>query len=132
MKALFLSLVIALAAEAPLDNAEEEARAQALMRELRCVACENEPVSQSAAPIAEDMRARIREMVGEGSTDQEVRDWFESRYGEFVLFRPKGNSLSGALLWIGPFALLGVGGLIGILTARRKRTVAQQIEAEDV
>ena len=120
MKALFLSLVIALAADVPLDNQAEEARAQALMRELRCVACENEPVSQSAAPIAEDMRMRIREMVGEGSTDQEVRDWFESRYGEFLL------------LWVGPFFLLAIGALIGFLTARRKRTVVDQIEPEDV
>ena len=102
------------------------------MRELRCVACENEPVSQSAAPIAEDMRMRIREMVGEGSTDQEVRDWFESRYGEFVLFRPKSNNLSGLLLWVGPFFLLAIGALIGFLTARRKRTVVDQIEPEDV
>ena len=131
MKALLLSLVIALAADVPLDNPAEEARAQALMRELRCVACENEPVSQSAAPIAEDMRTRIREMVGEGATDQEVRDWFENRYGEFVLFRPKGNNLSGVLLWAGPFLLLAIGGLIGVLTARRKRTVVEQIESED-
>ena len=132
MKALLLSLVIAMAADVPLQDPAEEARAQELMREIRCVACENEPVSQSAAPIAEDMRERIREMISEGSTDQQVRDWFESRYGEFVLFRPKGNSLSGALLWIGPFALLAIGGLIGFLTARRKRTVARDIEAEDV
>jgi cytochrome c-type biogenesis protein CcmH len=132
MKALLLSLVIALAADVPLDDPAEEARAQALMRELRCVACENEPVSQSAAPIAEDMRTRIREMVGEGSTDQQVRDWFESRYGEFVLFRPKGRGISGTILWLGPFLLLAIGASIGFLTARRKRADESQIESEDV
>ena len=131
MKALMLSLVLAMMADVPLDDPAEEARAQALMRELRCVACENEPVSQSAAPIAEDMRERIREMVGEGSTDQDVRDWFESRYGEFVLFRPKGQGFSGAILWIGPFLLLAGGALIGFLTARRKRADAAGIESED-
>lgn len=132
MKALLLSLVIAMMADVPLDDPAEEARAQALMRELRCVACENEPVSQSAAPIAEDMRTRIREMIEEGASDQEVRDWFESRYGEFVLFRPKGRGFSGAILWGGPFLLLAVGGVIGFLTTRRRRTDAAGIEPEDV
>ena len=131
MKAVLLSIVIAMLADVPLDNPAEEARAQALMRELRCVACENEPVSQSAAPIAEDMRARIREMIVEGSSDQEVRDWFESRYGEFVLFRPKGRGLSGMLLWAGPFLLLVIGAAIGFVTTRRKRTDAAAIESED-
>jgi len=131
MKALLLSVMIALATDAPLQDPAEEARAQSLMRELRCVARDNEPVSQSAAPIAEDMRARIRDMIGEGSSDQEVRDWFESRYGEFVLFRPKGRGLSGAVLWIGPFLLLVVGAVIGLLTARRKRADSARIESED-
>ncbi|MEZ5945932.1 MAG: cytochrome c-type biogenesis protein [Hyphomonas sp.] len=133
MKALILSLMIALAADIPLEDPAEEARAQALMREVRCVACENEPVSQSAAPIAEDMRARIREMILEGSSDQEVRDWFESRYGEFVLFRPKGQGLSGFLLWGGPFLLLLAGLLIGWRTVRnRPAAVRAEIESEEV
>ena len=132
MKALILSLVLAMMADVPLDDPAEEARAQSLMREIRCVACENEPVSQSSAAIAEDMRERVREMIREGSSDQEVRDWFESRYGEFVLFRPKGRGLGGVLLWAGPFLLLGLGAVIGVLTARRRRTELPKIESEDV
>lgn len=132
MKALLLSLVLAMMADVPLDNPAEEARAQALMREIRCVACENEPVSQSSAAIAEDMRERVREMIREGSSDQEVRDWFESRYGEFVLFRPKGSGPGGMLLWAGPFLLLAAGAAIGFLTARRRRSEASGIESEDV
>lgn len=131
MKALLLSLVIAMMADVPLDDPAQEARAQSLMRELRCVACENEPVSQSAAPIAEDMRTRIREMIEQGASDQEVRDWFESRYGEFVLFRPKGRGFSGAILWGGPFLLLAIGGVIGFVTTRRRRTDAAGIESEN-
>ena len=131
MKALLLSLVIAMMADVPLADPAEEARAQALMRELRCVACENEPVSQSSAAIAEDMRARVREMIREGASDQEVRDWFESRYGEFVLFRPKGQGLSGAVLWVGPFLLLAAGAAIGLLVSRRKQADAGSVESEE-
>ena len=131
MKALLLSFVIAMAADVPLQDPAQEARAQELMREIRCVACENEPVSQSAAPIAEDMRERIREMISEGSTDQQARDWFASRYGEFVLFRPKGRGLSGLVLWGGPFLLLLAGGLIGWRAVRRRPAEAAGIESED-
>src|SRR5690606_10017992 len=107
MKALLASVLIAFAASAPLEDPAEEMRAQALMREVRCVACENEPVSQSSAPIAEDMRTRIREMVAEGATDAEIRNWFVSRYGEFVLFRPLARDPASWLLWAFPFILLG-------------------------
>jgi cytochrome c-type biogenesis protein CcmH len=124
-------LALTCAAQA-LDNPAEEARAQALMRELRCVACENEPISQSSASIAEDMRARVRVMVGEGASDDEVRDWFESRYGEFVLFRPKGKGLEGLVLWGTPFGLLLVGGLIAFGVARRRQSGAEAVAPEDV
>jgi len=128
---LFCAAMLALLTEAPLANAAEEARAQRLMREIRCVACENEPVSQSSAAIAEDMRVRIREMIAEGASDKDVRDWFVSRYGEFVLFRPPASDPSGWLLWGLPFALLIAGASAGLALARKARASSAEIEAED-
>ena len=122
----------ACAEDVALDNPNEEARAQALMRELRCVACENEPISQSSAPIAEDMRARVRVMIEGGASDTEVRNWFEDRYGEFVLFRPKSDSLSGWVLWGTPFALLVFGGLIGLVVARSRKASVEPVKPEDI
>ena len=132
MKALLASVLIAFAASAPLEDPAEEMRAQALMREVRCVACENEPVSQSSAPIAEDMRTRIREMVAEGATDAEIRDWFVSRYGEFVLFRPPARDPASWLLWAFPFILLGAGAGLGIVLAMNAKRKTGEVEAEDV
>ena len=131
MKAMFASILIAFAARAPLDDPDQELRAQALMREVRCVACENEPVSQSSAPIAEDMRTRIREMVAEGATDAEIRDWFVSRYGEFVLFRPPARDPASWLLWALPFILLAAGASIGIVFAANAKRKTGEVEAED-
>ncbi len=131
MKAMLASILIAFAAGAPLDDPDQELRAQALMREVRCVACENEPVSQSSAPIAEDMRTRIREMVAEGATDAEIRDWFVSRYGEFVLFRPPARDPASWLLWGLPFILLAAGASIGIVFAANAKRKTGQVEAED-
>ncbi|MCL4143570.1 UNVERIFIED_CONTAM: hypothetical protein GTU68_048737 [Idotea baltica] len=101
------------------------------MRELRCVACENEPISQSAAPIAEDMRDKVRELIGDGASDEEVRAWFASRYGEFVLFRPTTSSAGGWLLWGAPFVLLLLGAGIGFGLSRKRGAVGD-VEAEDV
>ncbi|MEL6257655.1 MAG: cytochrome c-type biogenesis protein CcmH, partial [Pseudomonadota bacterium] len=77
------ALLAAVLLDTPLTDADQEARALALMREIRCVACENEPVSQSAAPIAEDMRARIRELVADGKTDAEIRHTGQRTNREF-------------------------------------------------
>ncbi len=132
MKTLLAAAFIALLAETPLADPAAEARAQNLMREIRCVACENEPVSQSSAAIAEDMRVRIRDMVNEGATDSEVREWFVSRYGDFVLFRPPARNASDWLLWGLPFALLATGVATGLFLARKAGSKAPEIEAEDV
>jgi cytochrome c-type biogenesis protein CcmH len=75
--------------ETPLADPALEARAQALGAEIRCVVCENEPVSRSNAPMAIDMRRAIRARVAAGDDDDQVREYFAERYGEFVLLRPR-------------------------------------------
>jgi cytochrome c-type biogenesis protein CcmH len=117
-----LLMAFQLAADTPLTNPRDEARAQALMREIRCVVCENEPVSQSTADIAVDMRRVIREQVEQGQSDSAVRKFFSEKYGEFVLFRPSVTG-AGLLLWAFPFVLLaGVGGWLafGAFSKRRR------------
>jgi cytochrome c-type biogenesis protein CcmH len=112
-----LVFLIAAAADLPLDDARLEGRAQALMREIRCVVCENEPVSHSTADIAVDMRRVIREKISEGASDAEVRAFFSQRYGQFVLFRPP-LSGGGLLIWLFPFALLAAAGGWIVMRAR--------------
>ncbi len=109
------------AVDQPLPDPAQEARAQSLMRELRCTVCENEPVSQSTADMAVDARRKIRQLVGEGSSDGQVRDFFVERYGDYVSFRP-----SNWLLWLFPFALLvGAGALLALRGfSRRHRELA--------
>jgi len=133
IKAALFSLLLAMQGTQPLEDPAAEARAQDLMREIRCVACENEPVSQSSADIARDMRARIRTLVAEGKNDEEVRAWFVERYGEFVLFRPGADGVTGKLLWGLPFAILIAGG--AFLFFRRRATQVEHvspIQPEDV
>lgn len=133
MKWLLVFLLPCLMAfDTPLEDTRQEARALALMEEIRCVACENEPISQSGADIASDMRAQVREMIGDGASDAEVRRWFVDRYGEFVLFRPSARGTSGLVLWGLPFALLLIGGLVSWLSRRQPEegTKVQPVPAD--
>lgn len=104
---------------APMVDPRTEARAQALEREIRCVVCENEPISQSTADIAADMRRLVRERMAAGDSDAEIRAYFRERYGDFVLLRPPMDSRTWAL-WATPFALLAVG-FGAVWSVRRRR-----------
>ncbi len=116
--------VLFLAASAPavLGDPAQEARAQALEREIRCVQCENEPIAQSTADIASDMRALVRERIAAGDSDEDIRGFFRQRYGDFVLFRPPFDARTWAL-WAAPL-LLGGAGLAAVLAGRRRRNAA--------
>jgi cytochrome c-type biogenesis protein CcmH len=98
-----------------------EARLMHLSRELRCVVCQNEALSESPAELAGDMRQEIRELMKAGKTDQEVLSFLTSRYGDFVLFRPPFKPVT-YLLWIGPFVFLGFGVLVWFVALRARRT----------
>ena len=82
---------------------------------------ENEPISNSGSDIAADMRERVREMVGEGQSNEEIRGWFAERYGDFVLFRPPSRGLGGMLLWGAPFLFLLAGGVLAFMISRSRR-----------
>ncbi|MBY0568995.1 MAG: cytochrome c-type biogenesis protein CcmH [Hyphomonadaceae bacterium] len=106
-------------APAALADPAQEARAQALEREIRCVQCQNEPIAQSTADIARDMRDLVRERVAAGDSDAEIRSFFRTRYGDFVLFRPPFDSRTW-ILWGAPLVLLA-GGLAAVLASQRRR-----------
>lgn len=126
----FAALIVAMVAPAVLADPADEARAQALEREIRCVQCQNEPIAQSTADIARDMRALVRERVAAGDSDTEIRAFFRSRYGDFVLFRPPFDSRTW-LLWGAPILLLG-GGLAAVMAAqRRRRGEGGELSAEE-
>ncbi len=115
-------LLLAATMPAALGDPAQEARAQSLDREIRCVQCENEPIAQSTAEIATDMRALVRERIEAGDSDEEIRAYFRQRYGDFVLFRPPFDARTWAL-WAAPL-LLGGAGLFALLASRRRRGAA--------
>lgn len=104
--------------DTPLPDAGMEQRAQALFEEMRCVVCEGQPLAESDARHAVDMRTTIRQMIARGDADSQIHDFFQSRYGDEVFMRPptRGTSLP---LWLAPFIMLGIG--ISLFLAARGR-----------
>jgi cytochrome c-type biogenesis protein CcmH len=125
---LLASLLVALPAlaqvrsdPAPLQfqDAAEEARFHALAAELRCVMCQNQSLADSNAQIAHDLRAEVLQLMREGRTDAQIKQFLVQRYGEFVLYRPQVESGTW-LLWFGPGLLVLVGGVVVARIVRRR------------
>lgn len=97
-----------------------EQRARGISSGLRCLVCQNQSIDDSDADLARDLRVLVRERLEKGDTDEQVIDFVVSRYGEFVLLKPRLNAQT-LLLWIAPFALLVAGGAFVLLASRRRR-----------
>jgi cytochrome c-type biogenesis protein CcmH len=112
MRALLLMLCLwgasnawALNVEPPLPDSAQEARAQNLFHQVRCVVCQGEAIADSPADVAGDFRRAIRGEIATGKSDAQVLDYLVSRYGDGVLMNPPLKA-STWLLWFGPFALV--------------------------
>lgn len=91
-------------------NSEQQDRAVAIERNLRCPLCDNgESISESRADISIQMRASVREQVAQGRSDRAIYDFFAERYGNFVLLDPPREG-RGLLLWGAPVLALLLGG----------------------
>ncbi len=116
-------------AYAPLsfDSEEQEQRFKDLTEELRCAVCQNQSLADSDAPLAQDLREEIHDMLGDGQSDEQIRRFLVDRYGDFVLYRPamKGNTL---LLWLAPALLLLGGGMVVAYSVRRHRLVDKTLD----
>jgi cytochrome c-type biogenesis protein CcmH len=99
---------------------EEKARYLHFTAELRCPKCQNQNLADSNAPIAADLREQLYRLLREGRSDEEIVDFMVSRYGEYVLYKPRVEPRTW-LLWGGPFLMLGIGALVAMLMVRRAR-----------
>lgn len=112
------------------ENPQAEARLKALAVELRCLVCQNQTLADSNAPLAEDLRREVREMIAKNMSDQEIIEFLVERYGDFVLYRPP-LRVTTTLLWVGPFLLLAIGGTAMILAVRRRQKTLPEVVVSD-
>lgn len=138
MRALLLACLLVVAAVPVLaDKVSEdplERRMLEIAKDLRCAVCQNQPVSESHAPLAQDMRAIIRDQLKAGKSPEEIKRYFVDRYGDYVLMKPATRGF-GAIVWLGPvllFVVIAIGGLVFL--RRRLRTslpMPAALSAED-
>ncbi len=124
---LFVALLIpSLSVTASVDvyefeTEQQKQRYQSMIGELRCPKCQNQSLSDSDAPIAQDLRAELHRLLLEGENDKEILAFMVQRYGNFVLYRPPLDKYT-FLLWGAPLILL----FLGLLVAWRVRTATKQ------
>ncbi len=114
------------------DNLELQQRYFDLSAELRCPKCQNQNIADSNAPIAADLRRQLHQQLHAGKSDDEIAEYMVSRYGEFVLYRPRWNAQT-AVLWLAPILLL-LGALlvlVGVLRKSPSRPGADTESADD-
>lgn len=92
-----------------LPDARQEAKAQALMAELRCLVCQGQSIADSDAELAGDMRDLVRRRIAAGDKPSAIRGWLVQRYGTWISYKPTDEPAAWPL-WLAPIALLVIGG----------------------
>jgi cytochrome c-type biogenesis protein CcmH len=118
----FIYPVVGFAEQAP-SGAEFEQRLKNLETELRCLVCQNQTLADSSAGLAEDLRKEVRTLAEQGKSNDEIKQFLTTRYGDFVLYNPPVKRITW-LLWFGPFMLLAAGaGIFFFIVSRRSKAV---------
>jgi cytochrome c-type biogenesis protein CcmH len=101
----------------------QETRSRDINKVLRCVVCQNQSIDESNAPLAIDLRNLVRERLAAGETDKQAVQFIVQRYGNFVLLKPP-LQINTLLLWLGPFLLFGIAGLMFVRRMRNAATTS--------
>ncbi|MGI1677984.1 MAG: cytochrome c-type biogenesis protein CcmH [Cellvibrionaceae bacterium] len=108
------------------DNEMDRERFQRFTHELRCPKCQSQNLAGSDSSISQDLKRELHRLISEGKSDEQVIDFMVSRYGDFVLYKPKFQP-STYILWVGPVVLLLIGLLIfGFVVYRKSKRVHEQ------
>ena len=124
---MLASLAVSAAAPFEFRDAAEETRFRALSAELRCVMCQNQSLADSNAEIAQDLRRQVLDLMREGMTDAEIKEYLVARYSDFVLYSPPVKPTTW-LLWFGP-ALILLGGAAVLVGVVRRRAASAPVAA---
>lgn len=102
-----------------LSSPQQEILAEKIGRQLRCPVCQNANIEESNAPLAKTLRTAIRQQVATGKKEEDILQWMQTRYGDFIFLAPPFSRYS-FLLWLTPFLTLFIG--IFIFLRRQKKT----------
>jgi cytochrome c-type biogenesis protein CcmH len=136
MRVLVAMLLCAVACAAlaidalPFKDDAEQLRFQRLTAELRCTVCQNQNLADSNAELARDLRLKVFEMMQDGRSDAQIKQFLVDRYGDFVLYDPPVKPTTWAL-WFGPALVVLIGAFV-VVGAIRRRSRALPAEAKGI
>jgi cytochrome c-type biogenesis protein CcmH len=113
------------------EEAPLEVQLREVAKTLRCAVCQSESIWESNAGLAKQMREVIRERLEKGQSPDEIRAYFVSRYGDYILLKPQKRGMNW-ILWVGPFVLLLVGGISLYRTLSRWVTRTASEESQEL
>ena len=102
-----------------LPDARQEAAAEALMEQIRCLVCQGQSIADSNADLAGEMRALVRQRVAAGEPPEKIRGWLIDRYGAWISFNPPVEPLTWPL-WAAPLLLLAGGAWLARRRLRKR------------
>ncbi|WP_340188590.1 cytochrome c-type biogenesis protein [Candidatus Thioglobus sp.] len=107
-------------------NEKHQQRYSSLVDEIRCPVCQGQSIGGSNAGLAKDLRKKVRELIVNNQTDDDIRKYMTDRYGDFVVFKPPMNKNT-YLLWYAPFVFLILGMFFFIKTLGKKPSKDLQV-----
>ena len=119
MRFIYVALLLFFSHTAHAVDATE--REHNLFRQIRCITCQSQSINDSPAPLAEDIRALVKEKISLGKTDEEILEHLASIYGDAVLMSPPFKTKT-AFLWYGPLIFVLLGGLVVFFSLRKRNT----------
>ena len=94
------------------DESLLDIQVREIAKTLRCTVCQTENIWESGAPLAQQMRGVVRDRLKLGHSPEDIKEYFLSRYGDYIMMQPPAHGVNW-VLWAGPFILLlGGGGLL--------------------
>ena len=99
------------------NSNEDEARYYEIINEIRCPKCTSGSLSSSNSPISEDLKRKIYELIQEGRSDKEIKDYVVQRYGKDSLYEP--DFSDNLFLWLSPAVFLILIAISALLIRRR-------------
>lgn len=115
----------------PFHDHAEELRFQRLTGQLRCLVCQDESLADSHADFARDLRHKVFELMQQGKSDADIKEYLTRRYSDFILYDPPLN-LRTWLLWFGPLLILLAGSVVVACTIRQgSRALASDASPSD-
>ena len=104
----------------PFDNDGDRERFQRFTHEMRCPLCQSQTLAGSDASVSQDLKRELHRLITEGKTDAEIIDFMTSRYGDFILYKPRAQGTN-LILWLSPLALLlfGLGAFVTVVIKKQ-------------